>query len=42
MKKVLFLRKKVEGENSMEELAYSLANKIQDLELVIIQSSLAC
>lgn len=35
VKKVLFLRKKISGENSIEELAYILISKIPDLELVI-------
>lgn len=35
MKKVLFLRKKTNGENSIEELAKTLLNGIPDLELAI-------
>lgn len=35
MRKVLFLRKKVIGQNSIEELAYSLLNGIPDLELAV-------
>lgn len=33
-KKILFLRKKIEGQNSMEELAQSLKSKIPELEIV--------
>lgn len=36
MRKVLFLRKKTEGENSMEELAYNLVKEIQDVELHVL------
>ena len=35
VRKVLFLRKKISGENSIEELACILVSKIPDLELVI-------
>lgn len=36
MKKVLFLRKKLAGENSMEELAYNLVKHIPDMELCVL------
>lgn len=35
MRKVLFLRKKIVGQNSIEELAHSLLNGIPDLELAV-------
>ena len=36
MKKVLFLRKKLKGQNSMEELAYTLVKHIPGLELCVL------
>lgn len=36
MRKVLFLRKKVKGENSMEELAYNLVREMKDIELLVL------
>ena len=36
MHKVLFLRKKKEGENSMEELAYNLVKEMPDVELCVL------
>lgn len=35
MRRVLFLRKKIKGQNSIEELAYTLSKGIPDLELAI-------
>lgn len=36
MTKVLFLRKKMQGENSIEEVAFNLANAIPNLKLVVL------
>jgi glycosyltransferase involved in cell wall biosynthesis len=36
MKKILFLRKKIDGQNSIEEIAYSLVNRIHGLELALL------
>jgi glycosyltransferase involved in cell wall biosynthesis len=36
MKKILFLRKKTNGQNSIEEIAYSLVDRIYGLKLVVL------